>query len=441
MSTSGSTTPTNTFSTDIKPSFDSTTSRTPPHLPSQLTLAEGDKPQSLHFTQIYSLPPSSRSTPSSSIGHRMTRQLQGEQTFSRPVAESSISSDSQKDAAGTSKEDGPSEPAPPPPKKKRTRTLTTPHQTAVLHALLAKNQRQKARRPHSQSDTSRKKPPQTGAFPSHSGTSPLGSFPLAPDPSSSYSASMSRSTEMGRSVARGHYSLDQFSDRGGSSSQLSGPGMPGLESSSDLTYRRHHVISSRPSTAYEGFIRYRDLRDRTVRSPSPVRLYLPPPAPHTTITSGPYERDPSRTLPPLVFPSASLRTSFSAPGPSGPSHAAFDSSYTERRSSSPVFAYQPPESTARGTWPPYEFRPRLGWPTLFDSTLRSSQTPSWALQEQRLASRSVTPTVPGAERPPVTGEAMTEEDVQPTEARPPQRSGRYDPIRGTFIYSSPPEDH
>ena len=26
---------------------------------------------------------------------------------------------------------------PPPPKKKRTRTLTTPHQSAVLHALLA----------------------------------------------------------------------------------------------------------------------------------------------------------------------------------------------------------------------------------------------------------------------------------------------------------------
>ncbi|KAI0027571.1 hypothetical protein K488DRAFT_90713 [Vararia minispora EC-137] len=37
--------------------------------------------------------------------------------------------------------------APPPAKKKRTRTLTTPHQSAVLHALLAQNQRQKARRP------------------------------------------------------------------------------------------------------------------------------------------------------------------------------------------------------------------------------------------------------------------------------------------------------
>lgn len=32
----------------------------------------------------------------------------------------------------------PSAPQPAPPKKKRTRTLTTPHQSAVLHALLAK---------------------------------------------------------------------------------------------------------------------------------------------------------------------------------------------------------------------------------------------------------------------------------------------------------------
>lgn len=40
---------------------------------------------------------------------------------------------------GVASKPSPSESAPegPPPKKKRTRTLTTPHQAAVLHALLA----------------------------------------------------------------------------------------------------------------------------------------------------------------------------------------------------------------------------------------------------------------------------------------------------------------
>jgi hypothetical protein len=57
----------------------------------------------------------------------------------------SPSSSSQGDAADTEMESGPSsgqlagqnQSQDPPPKKKRTRTLTTPHQSAVLHALLA----------------------------------------------------------------------------------------------------------------------------------------------------------------------------------------------------------------------------------------------------------------------------------------------------------------
>lgn len=57
----------------------------------------------------------------------------------------SPSSSSQGDVADTEMENGPSssqhlgqhQPQNPPQKKKRTRTLTTPHQSAVLHALLA----------------------------------------------------------------------------------------------------------------------------------------------------------------------------------------------------------------------------------------------------------------------------------------------------------------
>ncbi|KAH0580708.1 hypothetical protein H2248_002193 [Termitomyces sp. 'cryptogamus'] len=140
MSQSRSTTPTpNTFSTNFNPSSDSTTSRIPPnaHL-FETTIAEGDQPQFSHSTQVYHLPVLSQSTPSGSTHRRMTRRLQRKQDSSGPAAQSSTSN-SQKDAAGTSKGDEPLQPAAPLPKKKRTRTLTTPHQAAVLHALLAKS--------------------------------------------------------------------------------------------------------------------------------------------------------------------------------------------------------------------------------------------------------------------------------------------------------------
>ncbi|KAJ7882472.1 hypothetical protein B0H13DRAFT_2344679 [Mycena leptocephala] len=111
----------------------------------------------------------------------------------------SHSSDSQSGMADTDDPEGMSpysETSPPPVvplKKKRTRTLTTPHQSAVLHALLAQsrfptramreevgrsiglsarkvqiwfqNQRQKARRPGSQSDTSQPGAPHYNSFP------------------------------------------------------------------------------------------------------------------------------------------------------------------------------------------------------------------------------------------------------------------------------------
>ena len=59
-----------------------------------------------------------------------------------PSRNTSPSSSSQGDVADNEAETGPSQLSeqaepPPPPKKKRTRTLTTPHQAAVLHALLA----------------------------------------------------------------------------------------------------------------------------------------------------------------------------------------------------------------------------------------------------------------------------------------------------------------
>ncbi|KIJ62415.1 hypothetical protein HYDPIDRAFT_41913 [Hydnomerulius pinastri MD-312] len=140
-----------------------------------------------------------------------------------------------------------------PPKKKRTRTLTTPHQSAVLHALLAKsrfpttamreevgrqiglsarkvqiwfqNQRQKARRPQGES-APLTRPPQFGPFPSAMGSSnpstssyrsPAEGGPASETPESGPSSSRTNVPE-----SRG--SLD-------SNPGLSGPGMPGWRSS------------------------------------------------------------------------------------------------------------------------------------------------------------------------------------------------------------------
>ncbi|KAH8105100.1 hypothetical protein BXZ70DRAFT_1004635 [Cristinia sonorae] len=139
-------------------------------------------------------------------------------------------SSSQGDMADTEVEAGSSQPteqgesAPPPPKKKRTRTLTTPHQSAVLHALLAQsrfpttamreevgrsiglsarkvqiwfqasnvfctndsilmagtisqNQRQKARRPRGQNVPPLTRPPQFGPFPNVPSGSTMGMQP------------------------------------------------------------------------------------------------------------------------------------------------------------------------------------------------------------------------------------------------------------------------
>ncbi|KAH9056291.1 hypothetical protein EDB87DRAFT_1687620 [Lactarius vividus] len=149
---------------------------------------------------------------------------------------------------------------PPPAKKKRTRTLTTPHQSAVLHALLAQsrfpttamreevgrsiglsarkvqvwfqNQRQKARRPRNQGSDPLTRPPQYGAFPPSGGPS---SFPLGEEQSPFYMAppapfirfnagqeSPSREGTIGSSVTGTRTSPVGY---------LSGPGVPGASSS------------------------------------------------------------------------------------------------------------------------------------------------------------------------------------------------------------------
>ncbi|KAI0824395.1 hypothetical protein BC628DRAFT_434198 [Trametes gibbosa] len=187
--------------------------------------------------------------------------------------------------ADTEMEAGPSKttasesaPEGPPPKKKRTRTLTTPHQAAVLHALLAQsrfpttqmreevgrsiglsarkvqiwfqNQRQKARRPRGQAATSAPltRPPQFGPFSNappgsassevsptaptaHSGSSMEGFFargPIGIDlPYGGASAPSSAFAERYGQAHRDTYLPDEYPRSGMVPSQLAGPGIPG----------------------------------------------------------------------------------------------------------------------------------------------------------------------------------------------------------------------
>lgn len=156
-------------------------------------------------------------------------------------------------------------PSQPPAKKKRTRTLTTPHQSAVLHALLAQsrfpttamreevgrsiglsarkvqvwfqNQRQKARRPRNQDSAPLMRPPQYGAYPNVLSLTPSTggptSFPHSegqtfyiapPAPFIRFDVgqdSSSREETLGSSVT---------GTRSSPIGHLSGPGVPGASS-------------------------------------------------------------------------------------------------------------------------------------------------------------------------------------------------------------------
>ncbi|KAI1793672.1 hypothetical protein LXA43DRAFT_885252 [Ganoderma leucocontextum] len=190
-------------------------------------------------------------------------------------------SSSQGDMADTEMEGGPSKPstsesAPEgaPPKKKRTRTLTTPHQAAVLHALLAQsrfpttqmreevgrsiglsarkvqNQRQKARRPRGQATTTSApltRPPQFGPFTNappgtasdispiamiHSGSSVEGFFPRGPGGISEMQYSSAGPSSRGpperfAPTHRDAYLGEEYGRSGIPPTQLAGPGIPG----------------------------------------------------------------------------------------------------------------------------------------------------------------------------------------------------------------------
>ncbi|KAH9475039.1 hypothetical protein JR316_0012141 [Psilocybe cubensis] len=429
----------------------------------------------------------SRSTehsPDQPMAKRMRRDSPA--PLGRPDDHSSPSSDSQDDDADNEMDLGQlhrPEPLPQasvPPKKKRTRTLTTPHQSAVLHALLAQsrfpttamreevgrsiglsarkvqNQRQKARRPRSQSDTPTARPPQYGPFPNAAET--------ISHVHRGFEERGHDRTHYARNPSPEHQQQPTTED---TSIRLLGPGMPGAPVYAPQSYRQ--VRPPPISTAMPVESRYQaGYSLPRVLSPQPYsspRMYpLPNVRPATSQPSSWRERDPSRTLPPLesTRPSSShyVPPRMHAPGaqvfppPSRPP-------FIPHRSISPEprFAHHPPEPPAPRQPitlpPPFTLQPSPQWDEA--SYVPRPSSSAWSRPDSR--STRGRSTSPVALRREHIGSSLTEGSgssdtyylaehpahlhspsprTMPPTTTPPSRSGRYDPVRATYVPFSTP---
>ena len=93
-------------------------------------------PQQRQFEAGPSHAPSSPSVSASPL-RRPSEPGQDPRMHSPSSSSQGDTADTEMECASSSQPVGQAKPQDPPPKKKRTRTLTTPHQSAVLHALLA----------------------------------------------------------------------------------------------------------------------------------------------------------------------------------------------------------------------------------------------------------------------------------------------------------------
>ncbi|KAF7290812.1 Homeobox protein OTX1 [Mycena indigotica] len=355
--------------------------------------------------------------------------------------------------------------APLPLKKKRTRTLTTPHQSAVLHALLAQsrfpttamreevgraiglsarkvqiwfqNQRQKARRPGAQQQQQSQSHTQSGVLASQ----PYPTYPnlLAPVPGAF----------TGQPPFSGGFPLGALDT---SQAQLLGPGIPG-PSTTAPRQRGRPVLHVSPTDHHP--------RERPSLSP-----YSAPPRSRSGLEDSlpsfrPRQHDPARTLPPLDFTHQPMRRSDMSPssyllggsapptpfGGSPPDSASTSASFrpsppglSRSRSPSPQFAHNLPppgletqlpsySSTVLGLPPPFTLQPQPQWASHRPPS-RPDTSSSWS-QTRVLPLASLQPT-------------HDDDDNTPRleAARPPtassSRVGRYDPVRGGFVPTGTP---
>ncbi|KAK7037887.1 homeobox protein OTX1 [Favolaschia claudopus] len=482
MSKSRSVTPTpNTYSTNPDSSSSGLTpSRTLPDDPSTTTPAptttrESSQTSPTQFTHFHSFVSSQASThdpldrrpspDSPPMAKRMRRQS---------PEDTSHSSDSQSGMADTEPEGmSPYSETTPPPvaplKKKRTRTLTTPHQSAVLHALLAEsrfpttakreevgrsiglsarkvqiwfqNQRQKARRPGSQSEASSQPgPPRYTSFPS----APQSSYP----PGASSEHAFTHGEREGRVMPHaysGYPPPEQFLGSVEAPPQLLGPGMPGQGP------QRGRPMLQLASSASADYSRELPPPPFSSRSLPGLRT-LDPETSEMLPSSSPFYRipgnvpDPSRTLPPLTFNQPSGRQNLPSSShlmlarsaPTTPSHASFLTS----PSPSPTFAHnlpppehhQPYSTSALGLPPPFTLQPQPQWDS--SSSHRPPSSTSWSRSG---TSGSLSSTRGSSSSSPPSSylrEPSPEDNGDTPRMGPAVPSRRYDPVRAAFVPTS-----
>ncbi|KAJ7328790.1 hypothetical protein DFH08DRAFT_883217 [Mycena albidolilacea] len=477
MPKSRSATPTpNIYATNLPSSSGLTPSRTPTNEPTTPTPGESSQPSLPQFTHFHSFV-SSQTSPDDPLDRRpspdsppMAKRMrrQSPEDTSRSQSSDSRSGMADTEPEGMSPYSETSSPPPVAPlKKKRTRTLTTPHQSAVLHALLAQsrfpttavreevgrsiglsarkvqiwfqNQRQKARRPGSQSDASSQPgPPHYTAYqnapPSYRGVSEHALF--------------SHERE-GRTIPHaysGYPPSELFRGSVDAPPQLLGPGMPGRAP------QRGRPVLHLASSEYSRELPHPPFSSRSLPGPRTLdseNLEGTSPFHHI-------HADPSRTLPPLIFnqsSSSSLRQDLPSSShlmiarsaPTTPSHP---STFLASPSPSPTFAHNIPEhhpqrqpqrysTSALGLPPPFTLQPRPQW------DVRSPSGP-WSRSASGHSTRdSASPPASAASSSFLKEPSPADNDNGDTPrmgpAQPPSRSsGRYDPVRAVFVPTSDP---
>jgi hypothetical protein len=310
----------------------------------------------------------------------------------------------------------------------------------------SQNQRQKARRPRSQSDTPLTRPPQYGPFPNAPGSAPTGFHADESDqgpgswgPGPPTSGITNQKPD--QLVFGGYPPSRAYLGSVESTSQLLGPGMPGQDLRAGISSRGRDLHMHSPELG--PYTHSRSFTSRLYphsRSPSniyPLRTSRPTSAQTTSSMQNP---DFSRTLPPLIFDSQ-IRGSFSAPGSRSFSHSMPTTTSPLAFNNSPLespFAHHPPEQAVRPSLdipPPFTLQPPPQW----DTSASRPQRSSWSRPGSRSARESSPSDLHFPTQRDTSNPGLRDvERIPRLESTSHPRSGRYDPVRATVIpYPTP----